>query len=700
MTVNGVAVLTTSTGMTQTAGDLRYAQLAAGNTFTASPQRIAPSTAVAAQLQLTPGGTSQAQVLYNTPAGGGGFHLIDITAGNIPRLSVSENGALMTLNATTIKVTPSGATPFEIESTMPLFVFDETDAPANERTWMNYASAGELHIGVTATDAAPNTGVSAAIRINRTGTTIDSIGLAATTLNMTGAVNVTGSIAASSTLFAPTLVLTQPQPYIEWNENDVAATERRWIAYAGGEAFAMGAMDGSGNTNNFLVVQRTAQVIDSLGLAGTSIVMTGVAYVDGGGQALTLRPASTDHAYMAFNADSAAPTTRSGYLGYAAAGSARLTIKNEMAGGDISIASVSATGGLLIDASGNVSTGALYANAGLLVVEGTSEARIRLRDSGAAANEKEWVIYHGGTSLQIFTANDAGSGVDTAMSITRVGTAVGEVQLSKPLRVGHDSATCAIFSKGPTAAPCALAFTTNGGTRYFGLNAAGTAFEQGTTPALGTAFGGGGVALGDSPTWTGQHKFTFSRAAAGQHAISIESGSPSFRIRNTSGGTHGKNYSIATFGDNLFFQNYDDTEASAVTWMQVARSGTTTTEMTLTATNVTVTGALRATGNVTAFYSSDARLKRNVRPIENALAAVLALSGVRFDWSDEYLAAAGGEHDYFARRADVGVLAHEVERVLPEIVATRADGYKAIKYERLCALLIEAVKELAAKVGV
>jgi hypothetical protein len=46
---------------------------------------------------------------------------------------------------------------------------------------------------------------------------------------------------------------------------------------------------------------------------------------------------------------------------------------------------------------------------------------------------------------------------------------------------------------------------------------------------------------------------------------------------------------------------------------------------------------------------------------------------------------------------DIGVIAQEVEKVFPEIVTTRNNGYKAVKYEKLTAVLIEAVKELTEK---
>ena len=58
----------------------------------------------------------------------------------------------------------------------------------------------------------------------------------------------------------------------------------------------------------------------------------------------------------------------------------------------------------------------------------------------------------------------------------------------------------------------------------------------------------------------------------------------------------------------------------------------------------------------------------------------------------------GGEDDYFMRRRDIGVIAQEVEEVLPEVVATRKTGIKAVRYDKIVPLLIEAVKELSNKI--
>ena len=109
-------------------------------------------------------------------------------------------------------------------------------------------------------------------------------------------------------------------------------------------------------------------------------------------------------------------------------------------------------------------------------------------------------------------------------------------------------------------------------------------------------------------------------------------------------------------------------------------------------------GEIRATNNITAYYSSDIQFKTNIVNISEPLQKIRKINGVEFDWTDKYIADHGGEDNYFMRKHDVGVIAQEIERVLPEVVATKDDGSKAVKYERICALLIEAVKELDQKV--
>jgi len=110
------------------------------------------------------------------------------------------------------------------------------------------------------------------------------------------------------------------------------------------------------------------------------------------------------------------------------------------------------------------------------------------------------------------------------------------------------------------------------------------------------------------------------------------------------------------------------------------------------------TGEIRATNDITAFFSSDVALKENIVNIPNPLESLKKLNGVLFDWKKDYIDGRGGEDGYFVRKKDVGVIAQEVEKVLPEAVAQRSDGVKAVKYDRLTCLLIEAVKKLNDKV--
>lgn len=105
-----------------------------------------------------------------------------------------------------------------------------------------------------------------------------------------------------------------------------------------------------------------------------------------------------------------------------------------------------------------------------------------------------------------------------------------------------------------------------------------------------------------------------------------------------------------------------------------------------------VTGEIRASNEITAYYTSDVRLKENIRLIENPITLIDQIRGVYFDWTDEHMNSRGGEDGYFVRKHDIGVIAQEIEAILPEIVATRDNGFKAVKYEKIVPLLIEAIK--------
>ena len=99
-----------------------------------------------------------------------------------------------------------------------------------------------------------------------------------------------------------------------------------------------------------------------------------------------------------------------------------------------------------------------------------------------------------------------------------------------------------------------------------------------------------------------------------------------------------------------------------------------------------VTGAITATGEVTAYYS-DANLKKDIVEITNPIEKVMSLRGVTFRPNETALALG------ITDKEEVGVIAQEVEAVLPQLVTPSAfAGYKTVKYDKLTALLLEAVK--------
>lgn len=110
------------------------------------------------------------------------------------------------------------------------------------------------------------------------------------------------------------------------------------------------------------------------------------------------------------------------------------------------------------------------------------------------------------------------------------------------------------------------------------------------------------------------------------------------------------------------------------------------------------TGEIRATNNITAYYSSDRRFKENIRDVDNALDIVCAIGSRTFDWTDEYIASKGGEDGYFVQKSDFGVVAQDVQEVFPQAVRTREDGTLAVDYEKLATLSFGAIKQLLARV--
>jgi len=120
---------------------------------------------------------------------------------------------------------------------------------------------------------------------------------------------------------------------------------------------------------------------------------------------------------------------------------------------------------------------------------------------------------------------------------------------------------------------------------------------------------------------------------------------------------------------------YDDFTLGFISRAYVPASG---------AVALVVGGQINANGTI---YNSDARYKKNIFTLNNALEKVMQLRGVGYEMRKEEFS-----DKQFSDGAQVGLIAQEVEKVVPEVVVTNADGYKSVDYAKLVPVLIEALK--------
>jgi len=108
---------------------------------------------------------------------------------------------------------------------------------------------------------------------------------------------------------------------------------------------------------------------------------------------------------------------------------------------------------------------------------------------------------------------------------------------------------------------------------------------------------------------------------------------------------------------------------------------------------VGISGALNVGGDITAFSTSDETLKENLVTIPNAVDKVKSVSGYTFKWK------ADGPYAHLNGKEDIGVIAQQIESLgLPGTTSTRDNGIKGVAYKKLVPLLIEAIKELDARI--
>jgi hypothetical protein len=153
-------------------------------------------------------------------------------------------------------------------------------------------------------------------------------------------------------------------------------------------------------------------------------------------------------------------------------------------------------------------------------------------------------------------------------------------------------------------------------------------------------------------------------------------GSPQGVIGYASG-TESSNFSIHGDGGGGFITLYTaGSERVRVTNVGNVGIGTTSPSYTL-----HVNGSVAGVGSYNAL--SDIRYKKDIKDLAGSLVKVLAMRGVSYKWIDE---------DKYGSDTQFGVIAQEIERIVPEVVTTGADGVKRVKYDDLIPLIIEAMK--------
>jgi hypothetical protein len=153
------------------------------------------------------------------------------------------------------------------------------------------------------------------------------------------------------------------------------------------------------------------------------------------------------------------------------------------------------------------------------------------------------------------------------------------------------------------------------------------------------------------------------------------------------GANYISSFDITTQTDSKYLRsNANDTATGIISITNTTASTSKTSGALKVTGGVGISGALNVGGDVVAYASSDERLKDNIELISNPIEKVQSLKGVTWDWNDN-------ADELQQSLPNVGVIAQDVEKVLPQLVTDRDNGYKGVDYAKLTGLLIEAIKE-------
>ena len=187
--------------------------------------------------------------------------------------------------------------------------------------------------------------------------------------------------------------------------------------------------------------------------------------------------------------------------------------------------------------------------------------------------------------------------------------------------------------------------------------------------------------LGIDQTFSGANTFS------SQIVSSVSTGTAPFSVSSTTKVTNlNADLLDGLTAGNFLRSNATDTASGVITFSNNTASTTKSDGAVIVTGGVGIGGALNVGGDVVAYASSDERLKDNIELISNPIEKVQSLKGVTWNWNDN-------ADELQQTLPNVGVIAQDVEKVLPELVTDRDNGYKGVDYAKLTGLLIEAIKE-------
>jgi hypothetical protein len=169
-------------------------------------------------------------------------------------------------------------------------------------------------------------------------------------------------------------------------------------------------------------------------------------------------------------------------------------------------------------------------------------------------------------------------------------------------------------------------------------------------------------------------------AAINPHVIieSSTAGAAVLHLKPNTTGTKSGHFKVTAGNGYNFRWSNDAAGASEVSYMTLD-------------TSTTGGGDLTVKGDVIAYGSpSDRKYKENIKPIESALDKAMQLQGVTFDWKEA--------DSILDIKEDIGFIAQDVEKVLPELVRDSGKGNLSLRYQGITPILLEAIKELKAEI--